>query len=125
MAHRLWQALTTAMSGWHEGKVFIERSVAIEHDALHVLVGVLLWLGFGLLLRRALASWIPWFWLLVVIGWNEAVDLWVERWPVPSRQYGEGAKDLLLTMIVPTILLAMLRFRPELFTAPGRVRRRR
>jgi hypothetical protein len=125
MAHPVWQALTTAMTAWHQSKVFVEHSLSIEHDALHVLVGVLLWLGFGLLLKRPLTSWVPWTWVLAVIAWNEAVDLWVERWPFLGQQYGEGAKDLFLTMIVPTIILAMLRLRPELFVSGGRVRRRR
>jgi hypothetical protein len=126
MGHRLWQPITTAMTVWHQSKLFLEHWVSIEHDALHLLVGVLLWLGLGLLLRRPLTSWVPWLTILAVIAWNETVDLWVEHWPAPSMQYGEGAKDLLLTMSVPTIMLAMLRFRPELFGGGGgRVRRRR
>jgi hypothetical protein len=125
MAHQLWHALTTAMAAWHQSKVFIEHSLSIEHDALHVLVGVLLWLGLGTLLKRPLTSWLPWIVLLAVIAWNEAVDLWIERWPLPGQQYGEGAKDLLLTMLLPTVLLAMLRLRPQLFGTGGRVGRRR
>lgn len=119
---RPWQLLTTMMSAWHGGKVFIEHSISIEHDALHVIVGVLVWLVFGLATRRSLASWVPWALLLAVIAWNEAVDLWVERWPLPSQQYGEGTKDLVLTMIVPTMLLATLRLRPQLFASVGRAR---
>ena len=64
-------------------------------------------------------------WLLAAILWNEAVDLWVERWPDPGMQYGEGAKDVLLTMALPTILIWAARWRPDLFRGAPRKRRRR
>jgi hypothetical protein len=105
------------MASWHQAKLFIEHAVTLDHDALHVIVGVLLWLALGLLTRRSLAYWMPWWFLLAVILWNETVDLWTEQWPDPGQQYGEGAKDLLITMTVPTILLFAIRLRPDLFSA--------
>jgi hypothetical protein len=124
MLHSLWKTLVAAMTSWHQGKLFIEHSLTINHDSLHMLVGVLLWLAFGLLLRRPLTSWRPWLWLFAIILWNETVDLWIEQWPDPGQQYGEGAKDLLLTMVVPTILLFAARWRPDLFSQGPRKRRR-
>ena len=121
--HDLWGAITSAMSSWHEGKLFIEHAVAITHDTLHVMVGVLLWLLLGVAMRRPLSSWYPWLWLLAFILWNETVDLWVEQWPDPGQQYGEGAKDVLLTMILPTVLMFAVRFRPGMFVRSGRKRR--
>jgi hypothetical protein len=115
--------VVAAMASWHQGKLFIESSLTINHDALHILVGALLWIMFGLLLRRSLASWRPWLCVFAVILWNEAVDLWIEQWPDPGQQYGEGAKDLLLTIAVPTIMMATARLRPDLFR--GRVGKRR
>src|SRR3954468_171508 len=106
------------MTSWHEGKVFIEQAIAINHDALHVIFGVLAWLAIGLMTRRSLASWRPWLWLLALILWNETVDLWTEQWPDAGIQYGEGVKDVLLTMSVPTLLMLAARFRPRLFAAP-------
>jgi hypothetical protein len=124
MFHGLWGAIVAAMTSWHQGKLFIEHSLTINHDALHVLVGVLLWLVLGLLLQRPLTSWRPWLWLFAAILWNESVDLWVEKWPDPGQQYGEGAKDLLLTMFLPTIIKAAARMRPDLFRARSARRRR-
>jgi len=98
--------------------------VTISHDSLHVIVGVLLWLVFGLLTRRPLSSWIPWTWIFAVIFWNETVDLWLEQWPDPGQQYGEGAKDLMVTMLLPTVLMFAVRLRPDLFRAGVRKRRR-
>jgi hypothetical protein len=123
--HDLWKAIIAAMASWHQGKLFVEHSLSITHDALHIIVGVLLWVALGLLLRRPLTSWLPWFWLFALILWNETVDLWVEKWPDPGQQYGEGAKDLLLTMLIPTILMIAARTRPDLFRASSRRNRRR
>jgi hypothetical protein len=122
MLHDLWKTLSSAMSGWYQGKLFIEHSLSISHDSLHLIVGVLLWLVLGLLLRRPLTSWRPWLWLFAAILWNEAVDLWVERWPDPGQQYGEGAKDVLLTMMLPTILMWAARSRPDLFRGGVRLK---
>jgi len=123
MPHPLWKAVVAAMSSWHQAKLFIEHFVAIEHDALHVLVGVLLWLALALVLRRPLTSWIPWIGVLAAILWNESVDLWVEQWPDPGQQYGEGAKDVMLTMLLPTVLMIAVRVRPDLFRKTLRRRR--
>jgi len=115
MLHTLATAMSPAMISWYQAKLFIEHSLSISHDSLHMLVGVLLWLALGLLLRRSLLSWWPWLWLFLAIIWNEAVDLWVERWPNPGQQYGEGAKDLLLTLAVPSLVMLAARLRPDLF----------
>jgi hypothetical protein len=123
MLHDLWRALAEAMTSWHQGKLFIEHSLAISHETLHVFAGLLLWLAFGLLLRRPLTSYAPFLWVFALILWNETVDLWIERWPNPGQQYGEGAKDLLTTMAVPTIIMIAARVRPELFRGGKRSRR--
>lgn len=114
------------MSHWHQAKVFIEYTFRIEHGTLHVIVGTLLWLAFALLLRRPVTSWLPWLLVFAAILWNEIVDLWVEVWPDAARQYGDGFKDILLTMFVPTVLMLAARYRPDLFRrTSGRARARR
>lgn len=123
--HDVWLTLVAAMTSWHEGKLFIEHMVTIDHDTLHLVIGVLLWLIFGLITRRPLSAWRPWLWLFAVILWNETVDLWTEQWPHPGQQYGEGAKDILMTMLVPTLLMLAIRLRPDLFRAHPVARRRR
>lgn len=113
------------MASWHQGKLFIEHGLAISHNSLHIFVGVLLWITVGLLSRRPLTSSVPWLWVFAAALWNETVDLWVEQWPDPGQQYGEGFKDLILTMAIPTVIMFAARMRPDLFRgAPARRRRR-
>ena len=118
--HQLWAAVTTAMASWHQGKLFVEHAVSISHDTLHLIFGVLIWLGVALLSRRPLTTWTPWLWVLAFILWNEVADLWNEHWPDAGQQYGEGAKDIALTMFVPTLLMIAARLRPDLFRAAAR-----
>lgn len=113
------------MARWHGGKLFIENNLPVSHDSLHVIFGVLVWLAFALLLRRPLTSPFPWLWTLAVILWNETVDLWVEQWPYGALKYGQGIKDVLLTMLVPTAILGAGRFYPQLFGARRPRARRR
>lgn len=111
-------------AAWHEAKIFLERSGAISMDALHVLAGTALLFLFAWALRRSLASWLPWLLVLAVLALNEAADLSVERWPSLGMQLGEAAKDVLVTMAIPTLLLVAVRASPRLFSARGRAERK-
>ena len=110
------------MMKWHEGKLYIEQSVTLSHDSLHVIFGTLIWLVAALLLRRPISSWVPWLCVLAVILWNESIDVWLEQWPNVKPLH--GLRDVLLTMFVPTVLMAAARFRPNLFRPLSRSRRR-
>ena len=47
---------------------------------------------------------------------NEWSDLYTEAWPQHAMQWGESAKDVLLTKALPTLLLLLARCRPRLLT---------
>jgi hypothetical protein len=115
LLEQLRHAVTGAMMSWYEAKMFIEHASAVSSDALHVLLGVLVWLLIALLLRKPASSLPPMLVLLGLIAFNELVDLWVEQWPSLAMQLGESAKDVLLTMTLPTVLLFAVRLRPNLF----------
>lgn len=95
--------------------LFVEHSTNIKNDTLHVVLCVLAWLALAMLWRRSVSSWRPWLVLLALTVWNEFVDLPAERWPYPGMQYGEFAADLILTMLLPTLILLAVRWRPEMF----------
>jgi hypothetical protein len=113
----MFGAISLSAERWYEAKLFIEHAVAVSHDSLHVLTGVLIQLAIALVTRRPIGSWLPWAAVLIFTLANEAVDLWVERWPNPGMQFGEGVKDVVLTILLPTILLMAARLRPGLFRA--------
>lgn len=95
----------------------MEHFLAIDHDTLHLMAGLLITLIVATITRRPITSWVPWIVTFAIILFNEGVDLWVEIWPEPGRQYGEGAKDVVVTMAIPTILALAVRFNPSLFRA--------
>lgn len=119
MLERAWNALTLGMLSWYQAKMFIEHASFVSSDALHVIAGVVIWILIALALRRPLSSGVPLAWLLIILLFNEAVDLWVERWPDLAMQYGESAKDLMVTMALPALLMALVRLRPQLFVKRG------
>ena len=102
---------------WNPIKTFIEHAFGFSHNALHVEAGVCLQILFAFALRRSLGSWRPWLVVLGLESANEWSDLTLERWPDLAMQWGESAKDMLLTMFLPTLLLCLVRFCPRLFAA--------
>jgi hypothetical protein len=105
-------------ASWVEWKTVLEHSIAFHDDALHVIVGVIVQLAAAWVLRRALAELGPWLVVLALELLNEWRDLAWDLWPAPLRsaQVGEGFKDLLLTMGLPTLLMLLARFSPRLFS---------
>ena len=100
--------------GWYQVKLFIEHASGISMDALHMLVGFTIFMLAALALKRSVASMLPWLATLVLEIGNEAYDLTVELWPDLASQLGEAAKDIILTMALPTLLLLVARLRPTL-----------
>lgn len=113
-AGQLGSAAGRAGLDWFNAKTFIEHAIAFSDDALHVFAGVLIQLLAAAVLRRSVASWLPWLVVLALELGNEGVDLWIERWPDFAEQLGEGGKDVLLTLFLPTVLLLVSRMWPAL-----------
>lgn len=103
------------MSGWSEFKQFVERASNLSMDSLHLLAGALLFFALCLLLRRPAADGRPWLAVLLVTLLNEAADLWTEQWPSLGMQLGEAFKDIVLTMLLPTLVLLTARHAPQLY----------
>ena len=115
-----WHMVTAVFANWYDAKMLIERAGTVSTDALHVIAGVLLQLLVATLLRRPLSSWLPWLAVLAAILFNEGVDFWIERWPSLAMQLSESAKDLVLTLLLPTALMLALRTSPTLRAAGRR-----
>ena len=99
---------------WYQLKLFAEHSTCVSMDALHVVLGVVLQLLFALLFRSSLARPLPLVAVLLLELVNEANDLRIETWPNAGMQFGEGVKDVVLTMFLPTLIFLVARRRPKL-----------
>jgi hypothetical protein len=105
---------------WFELKEMVRHFTGWPMDTLHVMGGVILQLAVAALLRTSLASRWPWLIVLLLELANEAYDLWLERWPSLGMQLGEGLRDLVATMLLPTLLWWVARRRPRLLAGRGR-----
>ena len=109
------EALFTAWGvDWVEFKLFVSHASNISNDAMHVFIGVFVQLVLAGVFRSSLARIWPWAAVLGIELVNEWSDLHAEKWSSPGMQWGEGAKDLVLTMALPTILLVLARWKPGL-----------
>jgi hypothetical protein len=97
---------------WLSAKELAEHASGWPTDTLHVIGGVLLQLLLVAWLGRGLADGRPVLLVLILELVNEAHDLWVERWPSLPMQVGEGLRDLVGTLLLPTVLWLVARHRP-------------
>lgn len=111
-------AVGTFVLAWYHAKMFVEHALAFSHDAIHVFVGGLGLIAIAFVTRRTIADWLPWLAMFALTLVNEGVDLMMERWPDASMQYGEGFKDILLTMTLPTVMMLTARMLPQLYVRP-------
>ena len=103
---------------WADVKLFLENSVAVSQDSIHVLASMVVLLAAAALMRRPVSTLGPWLAVLGLACINEVIDHWVARPPVVARHYGESVKDLLLTMALPTLVLLSARLAPGLYRPP-------
>ena len=111
----LFQIIHLGETWWGQSKSFVERLVGIGNDAIHVLIGALLVLVFAAVMRTTVRDIRPGLIILLLALLNEWHDLRAETWPDRSMQYGEGVKDIVLTIAVPLMLLVSARLWPGLF----------
>jgi large-conductance mechanosensitive channel len=104
---------------WEEWKQFLEHSIAFSSDALHVIVGVVILLAVAVLIQKPVSSVWPLLSVLILELLNEAADLTLEWWPHRGMQYGESMRDVILTMVLPTVLFLSTRIRPQIFARRG------
>ena len=103
---------------WYQIKVALSAAMAVSQDALHIFVGVGVQILLAALLRQRLSSLLPWLIVLALGLGNEWSDLHLEIWPDRAVQYGESLKDMVVTMMLPTVLLLLARHSPGLFSQP-------
>ena len=100
---------------WYQFKLFLEHASGISMDAFHILLGFGFFFLAAALIRRTVADLSPWLATLAMELLNEVYDLTTEIWPDSGRQLGEAAKDIMLTMALPTLVMIVARRRPARF----------
>ncbi len=107
-------------TSWEEAKLFLEHSIDVSTESLHVIAGVLILLLAAGLLRKPVSNLWPWFVVLALTCLNEFIDLWSSQWPHPGMQFGESVKDVVVTMLLPSVLLFTTEKTPALYLRNGR-----
>jgi cell shape-determining protein MreD len=108
---------------WHtQVKLALEQYTGISQDALHVHAAIILYLVAMLVLRRSWRSPLPWLVVFALETVNELLDL-REQYAVGATStwreafaggFAEGLKDVLNTMIWPTVLLLVGRYASQI-----------
>lgn len=99
---------------WFQLKIALSEALGVSQDALHILAGILLHLLAAAVTRRPIAHPLPWLLVVALAVANELFDLWFEIWPNRDDQWAETAKDLVTTLLAPTLLLLIARWAPAL-----------
>ena len=103
---------------WFEIKNWLELFTGLDRDSLHIYAGVAVQLVVAVVLRRSVASPIPWLFAAVVALGNEYSDYTSATVTLGVRQelYDEAVRDIWNTLLLPSVLLLIARFRPQWLT---------
>jgi hypothetical protein len=90
-------------------KTDLATLLGITKDALHIHVGLVVFVGLIVVFRRSLL--VPWLGVLAFEGINELMDIFHWHQGAFSFEIGDAFKDLFSTMLWPTVAVLALRFR--------------
>ncbi len=99
---------------WFQFKIYLSDVSDLSKDALHIYAAVLIHLGSAAILRRPLASPLPWRCVLLAILGNEYFDMYGTGEPVEEWQVLGGVTEMWNTLALPTLLMLIARFAPSL-----------
>lgn len=91
-------------------KTDLSDLIGLSKDALHVHLGLLIFLVAMVVFRRSAASWVPWLVVLALELVNEGLDILHWNQGVLDFSVLGGIKDILNTMLWPTILMLLSRY---------------
>ncbi len=107
---------------WGILKDLLVEVTGTSKDALHVHVGLIAFFATMFLLRRPMASLLPWLVVLVLEVGNEYLDLFVMRSRPPEvTHWGESLRDVINTMLWPTIMVLFAHARRRREDVEGRL----
>ncbi|MEO9635239.1 MAG: hypothetical protein ABJF89_10055 [Parasphingorhabdus sp.] len=100
---------------WYELKNWLELSTGLDRDALHIYAGIGIQLVVALILRRSLASPVPWGFVMVAAFANEYFDYTATSGSLAGNAalYEEAYRDIWNTLLLPSLFLMIARFWPN------------
>ena len=100
---------------WAAFKELITDETGLSRDAFHLLAGLGVYLVLTVLLPRRVSPLTPWFLILIAGLANEWADYLHETWP---GQWRESLKDMVTTLALPSLLIFLAQFAPDLLVRP-------
>lgn len=105
------------MSSFQESKLYLVEHLHLAKDALHIYVGVAVFLSACLLFRWKAREWKPWLLVLLAALLGEALDIH-DRLGFFHRLVTWGSfKDIVNTLAIPTVMLLAARY-TDFFAKP-------
>lgn len=96
--------------GFQDAKLWLLGFIGLSKDALHVYVGMIVFLGVALLFRLPLRDWRPLAAVFLAAVAGEVFDLFESLAPNEDPRWAATWHDLWNTMLWPTVLFVLARW---------------
>jgi len=91
-------------------KMWLVETLHLAKDALHIYVALIVFFGACLLFRWKASQWKPWLCVLAAALVGEVWDLTDTYLTQELFDFEASVKDILNTMLVPTLLMVLARY---------------
>ena len=98
------------MSSFQTVKIVLVDTTGLAKDALHIYVALIIFLGSCLVFGWKARDWKPWLLVLLAASAGEVWDIYDMLPTKPGPDYFESAKDIVNTLMVPTMLMFAARY---------------
>ena len=98
------------MGLFQQSKLYLVENLHLARDALHIYVALIIFVGACLMFGWKARDWLPWLLVLFVAAIGEALDIHERLEGFARPATWENLKDIVNTMILPTVLLLAARY---------------
>lgn len=100
------------MSAFQDTKIWLVYTLGLSKDALHIYVGMIVYLGTAALFRLPLRDFRPWLAVLLAALAGEAWDIYDTAAIAAPQDYPANWHDIWNTLFWPTAILLLARYTP-------------
>ena len=90
-------------------KLAIVAATGLSKDALHIYVGLAVFLIVAAVSKRSASSWLPWLVVFLVATLGELVDMRDDLLSLGHWRWSASLHDIINTILWPTVLLVLAR----------------